>query len=176
MSRGGNRTAAACGKTVGVNGLKRTAVLCIVRHGDHFLMLRREREPNRGLYVPVGGKIDAHESPRAAAIREAREEAAIHVGDVRLLGSLVETSPTDYNWWTAVYLADVDERPPLVACKEGELGWFTRDELHALPMPETDRHIYAYAERGVPFAFSAEYDAELRLLRMDEELAGVRIV
>jgi 8-oxo-dGTP diphosphatase len=158
-----------------VTGLKRTAVLCVIRHRDDYLLLRREREPNRGLYVPVGGKIDAFESPRAAAIREAREEAAVHVDDVRLLGSLVETSPTDYNWWTAVYLAELRERPRLVVCAEGELGWFTRDELLALPMPETDRHMYTYAERGVPFAFSAEYDAALRLLRMDEELAGVRI-
>lgn len=159
-----------------VNGLKRTAVLCIIRHGDAYLLLRREREPNRGLYVPVGGKIDAFESPRAAAIREAREEAAIHVDAVRYLGALVETSPTEYNWWTAVYLADLRERPPLVPCVEGELGWFTRAELRALPMPETDRHIYDYAERSLPFAFSAEYDAELRLLRMDEELSGLNLI
>jgi len=158
-----------------VIGLKRTAVLCIIRHDDDYLLLRREREPNRGLYVPVGGKIDAFESPRAAAIREAREEAAVVVDEVRFLGTLVETSPTEYNWWTAIYLAELRERPPLVPCVEGELAWFARDALHTLPMPETDRHIYAYAERGVPFAFSAEYDAQLRLLRMDEELAGVSI-
>jgi len=158
-----------------VIGLKRPAVLCIIRHQDDYLLIRREREPNRGLYVPVGGKIDAFESPRAAAIREAREEAAILIDDVRLLGSLVETSPTEYNWWTAVYLADVHERPPLVACAEGELGWFARDALASLPMPETDRHIYDYAQRGFPFAFSAEYDAQLRLLRMEEELAGTVI-
>lgn len=161
--------------SLAVNGLKRPAVLCVIRHREEYLLIRREREPNRGMYVPVGGKIDAHESPRAAAIREAREEAAIHVPDVRLLGSLVETSPTDYNWWTAVYLADVPERPPLVTCAEGELAWLARDALATLPMPETDRHIYAYAERGVPFAFAAEYDANLRLLSMEEELAGLRL-
>jgi 8-oxo-dGTP diphosphatase len=159
-----------------VSGFKRTAVLCIIRHGDDFLLLRREREPNRGLYVPVGGKVDAHESPRAAAIREAREEAEVVIDDVRYLGTLVETSPTDYNWWTAVYIAELRERPPLVACKEGELGWFSRDELLTLPMPETDRHIYAYAERGVPFAFAAEYDEHLTLRSMVDELANVTIV
>jgi hypothetical protein len=42
-------------------------------------------------------------------------------------------------------------------------------------MPETDRHIYDYAQRGIPFAFSAEYDAQLRLLKMEEELAGTVI-
>jgi hypothetical protein len=43
-------------------------------------------------------------------------------------------------------------------------------------MPATDRFIYDYLERGQPFIFSADYDRALKLVRMDEELAGVRLV
>jgi len=159
------------------DGLKRSAVICVVRHGSDYLMLLRDREPNRGLYVPVGGKLDPYESPRDAAIREIREEAGIAVTDVRLAGALVETSPTPYNWWSAVYVTDLEgTRPDAIHCAEGTLGWFPRERLTALPMPDTDRFISDYLERGQPFIFSADYDRALKLVRMDEELAGVRLV
>jgi 8-oxo-dGTP diphosphatase len=161
-----------------VHGLKRNAVLCLVRHRGEDLLLHRARDPNRGLWVPVGGKLEPFESPRAAALRELREEAGISVPDVRLLGTLVETSPTEYNWWTAVYLAELPDagpRPPLAYCTEGELRWVRRDHLLELPMPATDRHIYAFRDERRPFMFSAEYDEALALVRLDEELSGVRL-
>jgi 8-oxo-dGTP diphosphatase len=163
---------------VTTEGLKRSAVICVVRHGDDHLMLHRNREPNRGLYVPVGGKLEPYESPRDAAIREIREEAGIAVDDVRLLGTLVDTSPTAFNWWSAIYVADLrqTERPQVIDCAEGTLGWFSRVELLALPMPSTDRYIYDYLARGKTFAFSAEYDRDLKLLRLEDELARVRLI
>ncbi|MGZ4779234.1 MAG: NUDIX hydrolase [Thermoanaerobaculia bacterium] len=161
-----------------IDGLKRSAVICVVRHGDEHLMLRRDREPNRGLYVPVGGKLEPYESPRDAAIREIREEAGIAVDDVRLIGTLVDTSPTAFNWWSAIYVADLVRaaRPEAGDCAEGTLGWFSRVELLALPMPSTDRYIYDYLARGQMFAFSAEYDRDLKLVRLDDELARVRLI
>jgi hypothetical protein len=42
-------------------------------------------------------------------------------------------------------------------------------------MPPTDRHIYACRDEGRPFMLAAEYDAALTLLRLDEELAGIRL-
>lgn len=162
-----------------MQGLKRAAVLCIVRWNRDYLLLHREREPNRGLFVPVGGKVDAHESPRSAAIRETREEAGIAVDDVRYLGSLVETSPTDYNWWSAVYLAELPPdapRPQLPECREGRLEWIGEERLDAVPMPATDRYIYRYLAEGKPFAFTADYDVALGMTSMADELSGVTLV
>ena len=161
-----------------VHGLKRNAVLCLLTHRGDELMLHRAREPNRGLWVPVGGKLEPFESPRAAAIRELREEAGIAVPDVRLLGTLVETSPTAYNWWTAVYHAELPfdgPRPALAWCAEGELRWVPGHQLLELPMPPTDRHIYACRDERRPFMLSAEYDEALALVRLDEELSGTRL-
>lgn len=161
-----------------VHGLKRNAVLCLLTHRGDDLMLHRAREPNRGLWVPVGGKLEPFESPRAAAIRELREEAGIAVPEVRLLGTLVETSPTAYNWWTAVYHAELPfdgPRPALAWCAEGELRWVPGHRLLELPMPPTDRHIYACRDERRPFMLSAEYDEALALVRLDEELSGTRL-
>jgi 8-oxo-dGTP diphosphatase len=41
-----------------VTGLKRVATLCILRNKDKFLLLKRLKEPNKDMYVPVGGKLD----------------------------------------------------------------------------------------------------------------------
>ena len=49
-------------------GLKIAAVLCILRSGDEVLLLRRTKALHYGRYVPLGGKIDPHESAREAAI------------------------------------------------------------------------------------------------------------
>jgi 8-oxo-dGTP diphosphatase len=160
-------------------GMKELAVLCILRTGadvaqgqdEALLLLRRNKEPNRGLYVPVGGHVDPYESPRAAALREVREETGLALDDVQFRGVLIETSPTAYNWVSFVYSADVERfRPP--ECREGTLRWVAVDQLHDLPAPPTDRHIYEHVARGEPFVFDTYFDAELSMTRMVEELSG----
>ena len=79
-------------------GKKRPAVLCILQADDKFLLLLRNRQPNRGLYTPVGGKINPFESPVQAAIRETHEETGISLKNPQYRGTLVETSPVEYNW------------------------------------------------------------------------------
>src|SRR5688500_7686889 len=51
--------------------------LCFIRRGGQLLMLERRREPNRGLWSGVGGKLDAGESPRAGVHREVLEETGL---------------------------------------------------------------------------------------------------
>ena len=161
----------------GEDGLKECAVLCIVQAGDRMLLLRRGKPgPLHGLYVPIGGHIDPHESPRQAAIREAREEAGVTLDRVEFCGVLVETSPVAYNWITFIYSADVYKafQPP--ACREGELTWVARGELPSLPTPATDAHIYRYVAEGRRFVLDATYDADVRLLTLVEELSGVVLI
>ena len=63
------------------------AVLCYLfdREG-RVLLLHRERPPNRGLYSPVGGKLEQSlgESPTACAIRRSPNEP---------LSSILEVTP-----------------------------------------------------------------------------------
>jgi 8-oxo-dGTP diphosphatase len=156
-------------------GLKRTATLCILRHEDKFLLLKRLKEPNKGYYTPVGGKLDPFESPLQSAVRETREETGIVVDSMKFCGILTETSPTDYKWTGYVYLADIPFQAPPI-CNEGTLEWVAFDNLLTVPTPKTDWYIYKYILDQKPFAFSADYDEQLNLLSMSEELENKNIV
>jgi 8-oxo-dGTP diphosphatase len=150
-------------------GLKRTATLCVLKNGKRFLLLKRLKEPNRGKFTPVGGKLDPFESPLKSAIRETFEETGIKVEHMKFCGLLTESSPTEYNWTGYVYLAEIDAiEPPL--CNEGELKWISFDEVLSMPTPKTDWFIYQYILENKPFAFSAEFDENLLLIEMVEEI------
>lgn len=52
--------------------------------GDKSLMCLRKKEPYKGLYNLVGGKLEPQESGEAAAYRELLEETGIGQDDIRL--------------------------------------------------------------------------------------------
>ncbi len=149
--------------------MKKIAVMVILRCGEKYLLLERSKMPNAGKYVPVGGKLEAHERPIEAAYRETLEETGIDIVDPVFCGILSETSPIDYNWLCYIYLADIeDQEPP--DCNEGRLVWIAGDELATVPTPPTDLAIYDYVYRGIPFVLDARYDGDLNLIDMYDEL------
>lgn len=158
-----------------IAGHKRTAAMVILRSGSQYLLLQRYKAPNAGMYVPVGGKLDPGEDPRTTAIRETAEETGILLSHVHYAGALVESSPTDYNWWCNIYVADIDwcPAPP---CDEGSLRWVDHNMLLELPTPPTDWHIYQFVLENKPFALNAIYNENLQLIRMQEEISGQWLV
>ena len=157
-------------------GLKHVAVLTILRAGSAMLLLRRTKaDALQGKYIPIGGHVDPFESPRHAALREVREETGLVVDEVAFRGVLVETSPTAYNWVTFIYSADVARFAP-PECAEGVLEWVEVERLPDIPTPETDAFIYSYVAQGQPFVLDAEFDEEVRMVRLEEELTGAVLV
>ena len=152
-------------------GMKKVAAMVVLRAADRYLLLRRSREPNRDKYVPVGGKLEPHEPPRAAARRECFEETGIDLPETALqfCGILTETSPVDYNWISYIYLAEIAPLPA-PACDEGTLEWIAHADLPTVPTPPTDAAIYACLQRGERFVFDATYDDQLRMIRLDREI------
>lgn len=156
-------------------GLKRIATICILKHKNKYLLLNRLKEPNKNKFTPVGGKLDPYESPLKSAIRETFEETGILVDTMKFCGILTESSPTKYNWTSYVYITEIEHiEPP--KCNEGKLEWIEYEEILNIPTPKTDWYIYKYILELKPFAFSAEYDKELRLLSMVEEIENVKII
>jgi len=153
-------------------GLKRLAAMCILRCGDQYMLLERAKNPNKGLYVPVGGKLEPFENPHNAARRETLEETGIEVNDFKFCGTLVETAPVNYNWVCYVYIADIPYQD-IPFCDEGQLHWVKHTDLPNTPMPPTDYYIFDYITAGKPFAFSADFDENLNMIALREEIEGV---
>ena len=155
-------------------GLKRVAAMCVLQHQDKFLLLKRAKEPNKGMYVPVGGKLEPFENQIDACLRETFEETGIQLSSAKFCGTLIETSPTKYNWISYIYLAQIEEQAPPY-CDEGVLEWINIKDLLSVATPPTDLAIYKYILEKKPFAFSADYDADLKMIRLIEEIEGVQI-
>lgn len=156
-------------------GLKKTAVLCVLKNKQQFLLLKRLKEPNKNRYTPVGGKLDPYETPLQAALRETMEETGIVLSNMKYCGTLVETSPADYNWISFVYMAEVEQIfPP--NCNEGALEWIAFADVLNVPTPASDWFIYKYLLQEKIFAFNAVYDAQLQMIYMQNDLTGEMVI
>ncbi|MHC4976254.1 MAG: NUDIX hydrolase [Planctomycetota bacterium] len=121
------------------------AVLCDLRDSDgRVLMLHRARDPNKGLYSPIGGKLETTigESPTQCARREIMEEAAIDVPieNLQLMGIISEAAyEGQAHWLLFVYRVTHPVEVSTGPMDEGTLDWHPLEEIDSLPMPESDR-------------------------------------
>lgn len=102
-----------------------------------MLLLRRRKPPNEGLYNAPGGKIEPHEDPYEACLRELHEETGLRVQELRLRAILtVVTRATGAQWLLFVFVAERPASPAdAIATDEGELRWVPVDEIARLPVP-----------------------------------------
>jgi 8-oxo-dGTP diphosphatase len=111
--------------------------------GDHLLLLRA-KPPNLGVWSPIGGKLETAigESPFECAVRETREETGfeIEAGDLHLFAMIAEKAYEGESHWLMFLFRC---RRPIaglpVDCVEGKFGFFTREAIRSLAIPETDR-------------------------------------
>ena len=147
------------------------ATLVYAIRRDEVLLHQRVKDPNKGLWVAPGGKLEPTESPTECAVREMREETGLELVDPVLRGVMVEVSPRpDYQWITFIYAAtrwtgDLAPAPGI-----GEFRWVRIPEVFSLAIPPTDRIFFARVVRlaDPPFLLKFTYDEELRITRMDE--------
>lgn len=147
------------------------AVLCDLRNSrGQMLLLHRLKEPNKGLYSPIGGKLDTGrgESPTQCAQREAHEEARVDIPleRFRLVGMISERGyESKTNWLLFYFRVDgpVDFEP--FEMNEGRLEWHDPDEIERLALPETDRRIIwplvrRHDRPGSPGFFAVHIDCD----------------
>ena len=119
-----------------------TLLYCFSRRGE-VLLLRRRRQPNRGLWSPCGGKLDmaAGESPHACACREAGEETGLKLRppDLHLTGLVSEHGYQGQAHWL-MFLFEVRPRLALLPPphREGDFAFFSPALIPSLPIPQTD--------------------------------------
>jgi 8-oxo-dGTP diphosphatase len=108
------------------------------------LLLQRAREPNKGMWSPIGGKLEmaTGESPFECAIRETREEIDLELTekDLHLFAMIAEKDYEGTGHWLMVLFncrKPVDSLP--LSIDEGVFAFFNRDELAQVSLPATDR-------------------------------------
>lgn len=140
--------------------------------------MKRTRPPNVELWSPPGGKLDVQtgESPFASAAREAEEELGITLtpNELHLCGIVSEQGPSD-NWLMFLFeiLSPLSECPP--PHPEGELKFFSKEELEHLRLPETDREMLwplFWKYRSGFFAAHCQITAKGRNWSVLQELHG----
>ncbi len=128
----------------------RIAVLCYLYDDDDcLLLLHRAKDPNRGMYSPIGGKLEASvgEAPHDCAAREILEEVqlVIPVDQLHLTGIVTEKAYEGNHHWM-IYLYEVTrplarEEITQMTFDEGTLEWVAMDEVANLDIPTTDREV-----------------------------------
>jgi 8-oxo-dGTP diphosphatase len=140
-------------------------------NGDRrVLMLHRSKEPNKGLWVAPGGKVEIHESPLECAIRELHEETGSVARNLSLRGLVTEISPReDYQWLLFIYVTDQVEGD-LIACSEGQLAWVNVSAVLLLPIPQADAIFFPHviSENELLYQARYTYDAGLNLVQVEE--------
>jgi 8-oxo-dGTP pyrophosphatase MutT (NUDIX family) len=147
------------------------ATLVYAIRDDEVLLHQRVKDPNKGLWVAPGGKLEPDESPAECAAREMREETGLGVEDLALRGIMTEVSPRpDYQWLTFIFAATRWSGELAPAPGVGEFRWCRIADVFNLPIPPTDRIFFARVVRlaDPPFLLKFTYDAELRITSMDE--------
>ena len=125
-------------------GYKIAVLVFIENSRGEQLLLLRAKSPNKGTWSPIGGKLETAtgESPFECAVRETHEETGhvITAADLHLFAMIAEKAYEGASHWLLFLFRctrPLDTLPS--AMDEGRFGFFSRDQIEALPLPETDR-------------------------------------
>jgi 8-oxo-dGTP diphosphatase len=101
-----------------------------------LLVVRRGREPGRGLWSIPGGRVEPGEADDSAVAREVREETGLDVTVGRYVGSVQRAAPGGGTYDIRDYLARPadDGRVPRAGDDADDARWVTRAQLLALPV------------------------------------------
>lgn len=134
--------------------------------------MRRNKEPNLGLWVAPGGKIELHESPYDAARRELLEETGYTAEGLQFRGLCTEVSVrADWQWFLFIFVAERFTGELCADLREGMLAWTPiATYLHDFPIPQADA-VFAprvLADGGDFFNAKFVYDDALSLASLIE--------
>lgn len=119
-------------------------LLYITNIENEYLLMKRSKNPNKGLFSPPGGKLDtaSNETPAECAVREAYEECSLksETADWSQIGIISEKDfpgAGDIKIFLMKYKKTIDTLP--APCNEGEFRFVHPDNFSQYEIPETDR-------------------------------------
>lgn len=111
------------------------AVSAAIRRGSHFLLVRRAREPSLGLFAFPGGKVEAGETELEAVEREVREETGLVIEKAQIFRQIeLDSDATGRHYLLTIFVGSASQGEPVAGDDAAEAGWFTIDDMEAMPM------------------------------------------
>ena len=119
--------------------------VAVVQHDDKFLIQQRLAGSKlAGLWEFPGGKIEANETPEAAAVRECLEETGL---EVRVVGTYPEVvQQYDYDKVRIHFFACVPTNSPPATSTSSR--WVTAGELREYEFPRANAGLIAMLSEG----------------------------
>jgi 8-oxo-dGTP diphosphatase len=116
----------------------------LVDADDRVLLARRpEGKAMAGLWEFPGGKVEAHETPETALIRELREELAIDVTQACLAPfTFASHAYDDFHLLMPLYVCR-RWHGTVTALEHQELAWVRPNRMRSYPMPPADAPLVA---------------------------------
>lgn len=123
---------------------KISVLVFIENSAGEQLLLLRAKQPNLGVWTPIGGKLEmaTGESPFECAIRETAEETGLTIRqeDLHLFAIIAEKAYQGSTHWLMFLFRCKQAIGTLpAAISEGRFGFFSREAIEQLPIPETDK-------------------------------------
>lgn len=109
-----------------------TVAVSALIYDNNILLIKRKKQPYAGYWALPGGKIEAGEHIKDAALREIKEETGITADYVKLNGSFSELINGGKKEYTS-FLVFVSTLKPhhnnQIEGDEGKLSWFDLDNI-----------------------------------------------
>jgi 8-oxo-dGTP diphosphatase len=133
--------------------------------------MERQKEPNQGLWIGVGGKLEPDESPYECARRELYEETGLRAHRMQFRGLVTEVSPRpDWHWMLFIFTVTRFSGLVTPDHREGHLQWWPLTEVPRLPIPQADAVFFPrITDLSQPFYHAKYvYDDALALVQVHE--------
>jgi 8-oxo-dGTP diphosphatase len=123
---------------------KISVLVFIENAAGELLLMLRAKQPNLGVWSPIGGKLEmaTGESPFECAVRETGEETGLVIGaeDLHLFAMIAEKAyQGDTHWLMFLFRCKKPIGAMPADISEGQFGFFSREQVKKMPIPETDK-------------------------------------
>jgi 8-oxo-dGTP diphosphatase len=123
---------------------KISVLVFIENTAGELLLMLRAKQPNLGVWSPIGGKLEmaTGESPFECAVRETGEETGLVIGgeDLHLFAMIAEKAyQGDTHWLMFLFRCKKPIGAMPADISEGRFGFFSREQVKTMPIPETDK-------------------------------------
>lgn len=125
------------------------------------LLLKRNRQPMKGMYTGVGGKAEWNEDVRLSCFREVKEETELEISKLTLRGIIKTIYQAGHSSWILFVFTAQAHNDQFGKCDEGTLEWVDRQDVASYPL-------IGFIKEIIPFVLDGNEFVEGTIFHDDE--------